>query len=96
MKKIMLIVIAVGLIVSALLLIGNKEKNIISTPEDIIKIPDISIEECLVQIKETNPGMPDQAASDNCWTIEAINKKDKSLCGKVSDNFKPNCLAYFE
>jgi hypothetical protein len=58
-------------------------------------IPDISIDECLTQIKQDNPEMPDQAARDNCWSIEAVNKGDKSLCNKVSEGFRDNCLAQF-
>jgi len=59
-------------------------------------IPQMSIDECLKEIKEVNPDMTEQAASDNCWIIEAVNKQDSSLCNKVSESFKSVCLAQFE
>lgn len=59
-------------------------------------IPDVSISECLTQIKATNPEMSDQDANDNCYAIEAVNKGDSSLCGRVSEGFRANCLAQFE
>lgn len=58
-------------------------------------IPDISIDECLSQIKIENPEMSDSDAQDNCYTIEAVNKGDKGLCNKVSDSFKNVCLELF-
>ena len=64
--------------------------------DEIDTIPDISISECLTQIKQTNPEMSDQDANDNCWTIEAVNKNDVSLCDKVSASLKDICLMQFE
>jgi peroxiredoxin len=63
--------------------------------DQVDTIPDIGISDCLTQIKSTNPEMSDRAASDNCYTVEAINKNDKSLCDKVSSDFRANCLAQF-
>ena len=60
------------------------------------EIPSISLVECLKQIKETNPEMPDQQAKDNCYTIEALNTNDKSLCNEVSEDFRPICEQQFE
>jgi len=60
------------------------------------EIPSISLVECLKQIKETNPEMPDQQAKDNCYTIEALNTNDKSLCNEVSEEFRPICEQQFE
>ncbi|MFQ5647966.1 MAG: hypothetical protein ACE5FW_01905 [Candidatus Aenigmatarchaeota archaeon] len=58
-------------------------------------IPSISYQDCLVQIKETNPEMTDQQAQDNCLTIEAINTNDSSLCEQVSETLRQNCLGQF-
>ncbi len=88
MRKIILISIIVALIA----LTGCTEQKLSA---EIDVIPDISIGECLAQIKATNPEMPGQAASDNCYTLEAVNKGDKGLCEQVSEGFRPNCLAQF-
>ena len=71
------------------------EEQETSAEQDIDTIPDISITDCLTQIKQTNPEISDQAASDNCWTIEAVNKGDSSLCDEVSSSLKSACLAQF-
>lgn len=72
----------------------TKEEKLSADKVDVI--PDISISGCLTQIKQTNPEMSDQDAGDNCYSIEAVNKGDKSLCDKVSAGFRATCLAQFE
>ena len=59
-------------------------------------IPDINIDECLAQIKATNPEMSEQAASDNCYSLEAANKENKELCERVSEGFRATCLLQFQ
>lgn len=58
-------------------------------------IPEISIDDCLAQVKATNPEMSAQDASDNCYSIEAVNQNNKRLCEQVSEGFRANCLAQF-
>ena len=58
-------------------------------------IPDISISECLSEIRRANPEISEQAAKDNCYTIEAVNKGDSGLCNQVSESFRQNCLDQF-
>jgi hypothetical protein len=64
-----------------------------TAPDKVDDIPDVSVDECLSAIKEANPDMSEQDAMDNCYTIEAVNKADASLCDLVSEDFRPNCLA---
>jgi hypothetical protein len=95
MKKKILILI---FIITLVTLIGCKPevKGPKVSADKVDIIPSIDVSECLAQIKQTNPEMSDQAANDNCYTIEAINEGDKSLCDKVSESFRANCLAQFE
>ena len=65
-------------------------------PTESEDISSITLSECLSQIRETNPEMTDQQASDNCYTVEAINKNDKSLCAEVSEEFRSLCEQQFE
>jgi hypothetical protein len=74
----------------------TKEPTGTLSADQVDTIPDISIRDCLTQVKQTNPEMSNQAANDNCYAIEAVNKGDKSLCNKVSTGFRANCLAQFE
>ena len=89
-------------IIIALIALTACQKQQIVTEEGVLSadkvdvIPDISISECLTQIKQTNSEMSNQDANDNCYTIEAVNKNDKSLCDNVSAGFRPSCLAQFE
>jgi len=70
-----------------------REGKIAADTVDIV--PEMSISECLAQIRQTNPEMSDQDANDNCYTLEAVNKGDKSLCDRVSQGLRANCLAQF-
>jgi hypothetical protein len=72
----------------------QKEETILAGDVDVV--PDIDISQCLSQIKQTNPEMTDQEAKDNCYTIEAVNKVDKSICNKVSEEMRTNCLRLFK
>ncbi len=74
---------------------GCKPKEPKLSADQVDYIPDISVKECLDQIKETNPEMTEQQALDNCYAIEAVNKNDPSLCDKVSEEFRAACLAQF-
>jgi len=65
-------------------------------PDQVDIIPGISFQECMVKIRQDNPEMTQQAALDNCYTIEAANKNDINLCNKVSEGFRPKCLAMFK
>ena len=83
--------------------IEDQQAEVPDEPQDTVgnesednEIPNISIQDCLEDIKETNPEMSDQAANDNCYTIEAVNKNDPSLCDNVSESFKAICLSQFE
>lgn len=67
----------------------------VQAPEFTEGVPDITIQECLTQIKATNPEMTDQQANDNCYTIEAVNQNDPSLCEQVSEGLRQNCLDQF-
>ena len=93
--------IFIGFVIIALIALTGCQKQA-ATEEGILSadkvdvIPDISTSECLSQIKQTNPEMSDQDANDNCYSIEAVNKDDESLCDKVSAGFRANCLAQFE
>ena len=89
--------IFIGFVIIALIaLTGCKIEEQRLSADQVDVIPDISVNECLIQIKQTNPEMSDQDANDNCYSIEAVNKNDRSLCGKVSAGFKATCLAQFE
>ncbi len=92
MKKAILMAISIMVLIT---LTGCVPEAKVSA-DKVDVIPDISISECLTQIKQTNPEMSDQDANDNCYSIEAVNKGDKSLCDKVSAGFRANCLAQFE
>lgn len=58
-------------------------------------IPSISYDNCLAQIRQTNPSMTEQQARDNCLTIEAINTGNSALCSQVSEGFRQACLSQF-
>ena len=75
---------------------GARVKGPKQSADKVDVIPDITPNECLTQIKQVNPEMSNQDANDNCYSIEAVNKNDKSLCDKVSEGFRANCLAQFE
>jgi len=94
------IVIAVVALVIVLLIAGNQTVSEVAatgklSADGVDIIPDISIQQCLDEIKSVNPEISDQAANDNCYSIEAVNKDDKSLCQRVSEGFRENCLAQF-
>ena len=72
----------------------KEEQKLSADKVDII--PETDIEECLIQIKQTNPSMTEQDANDNCLIIEAVNKNDKNLCNGVTEDFRTNCLMQFE
>jgi len=97
MKKtiLFLILILVSMALAGCQQQAETEGRLAADKVDII--PDISIDECLTQIKETNPEMSDQDANDNCYAIEAVNKQDKSLCDKIiNGNIRSACLNQFE
>ncbi len=94
-------ILVLGLIVLMIALIGCKQTETTKTegklaPDGVDVMPDISIDECLEEIMIQNPEMTEQAAKDNCYTIEAVNKDDKSVCDQVSEAARANCLAMFE
>lgn len=64
--------------------------------DGVDRIPNISFIECLSSIRVVNPEMTEQEASDNCYTIEAVNQDDVSLCDEVSESFRSICLAQFK
>jgi hypothetical protein len=92
MKKTALILI---LFLCSVFLAGCPQKAKMSA-DGVSTIPALGLEECLAQIKQTNPEMPDQDARDNCLIIDAVNKGDASICNQVSAGFKAVCLAQFE
>ena len=59
-------------------------------------MPDMGVSECLSEITQTNPEMSEQQAQDNCYTVDAVNKNDISICDKVSENTRANCLSMFD
>ena len=94
-KEIMLLVaLAVAIIVAGAYIYPSITGNSVAA-DQVDTIPKIDVSECLTLIKSTNPEMSDQAASDNCLSIEAVNKNDPSICNQVSEGFRANCLAQF-
>ena len=80
---------------------GAAETKEVKEPAKEIKVeaeslPDTSLEECVEQVKTTNPGMTDQQAKDNCYIITAVKNNDKSLCSQVSEIFRAACEEQFE
>lgn len=92
-------VVIIVLVVAFLLLTGKPEPEATGpklSADKVDVIPNIPIQECLDQIKTTNPEMSDSVAQDNCWAIEAVNKGDSSLCDEISSaDVKTACLAQF-
>ena len=92
-KNLILVVVAAVIIIAVGYFYLGTESNIAADQVDII--PDVDVEECLATIRITNPEMSAQEAQDNCYTIEAVNENDESLCNLVSEGFRANCLAQF-
>lgn len=59
-------------------------------------IPRLSVDECIEKVPQINGRMSYQQVHDNCYTIEAVNSGDISVCQQVSESFRPICLAQFE
>lgn len=88
-----LIALAIVAVVIVFILPGSKEKI---APDGVDVMPDMGFDKCLEEIREVNPGMTEQQAQDNCYTIEAINKNDASICEEVSESMRANCLSMFD
>jgi hypothetical protein len=91
---ILLVAVAVAVIVAGAYIYPSITGNSVAADQVDI-IPDIDISECMSLIRSTNPEMSTQAASDNCYSIEAVNENDPSICNQVSEGFRANCLAQF-
>jgi len=95
-RRRLLIGASVAIVVLVLIFRGGIEftpDNLAADGVDLI--PEINLDDCMSQIRATNPDMSEQDANDNCYTIEAVNQKDSSICSRVSDSFRPNCLGQF-
>lgn len=90
---IVLIVVAFVIVFTSLNKVETEEKI---APDGVDVLPDISFNECLSEIIQVNPEMNEQQARDNCYAIDAINKNDISICDKVSDSARENCLDMFD
>ena len=73
--------------------ISNEEKI---APDGVDTMPNMGFNRCLSEISQTNPEMTEQQIQDNCYTIDAINKNDISICDKVSEDARANCLSMFD
>ena len=94
-KELMIGLIALILIAIVIVFIlpGPKEKI---APDGVDVMPDISFDNCVSEVMQTNPEMTEQQAQDNCYTIEAVNKNDASICEEVSESMRANCLSLFD
>ena len=72
--------------------------KLVPDDEVIHYIDDLDIDGCQIKLKEINKGngMTDQEARDNCISIAALIKEDKSICNKVSEGFRSTCLGVFD
>jgi hypothetical protein len=95
MKRIILITIFILLFIVIITGCEVKEEPKLSADKVDI-IPDVDIDECLTQIRQTNPDMTEQDANNNCLIIEAVNKNDKTLCDRIGGEFRASCFAQFE
>lgn len=96
MRKIILTTIFIITLIALVGCTQEAEEGPKVSADKVDLIPDINIDECMAQIRATNPEMSEQAANDNCYTLEAVNRDSKRLCNKVSEGFRGNCLAQFQ
>jgi hypothetical protein len=65
-------------------------------PDGVDVLPELNYRQCLSEIKKTNPEMNEQQAQDNCYTLQAIQEDDITICDKVSRPARTNCLRMFQ
>ena len=99
MKKTAVVIGVVAVIIIALAIvllqqsIAGEERR---APDGVDIMPNLKFKQCLSEIKKINPEMNEQQAQDNCYTVQAINENDVSICDKVSTSARTNCLKMFD